>query len=89
MPPFFGDVVCHHHLDEYALSNFKEEDKIVAAVNIADLMARKLNIGFSGPLGQVTYNRESTNYLGLIITDLNKIERHVMERRELFEIFSH
>lgn len=87
LPPLYGKVMAHHHLDVLTLSESDPASRLVAAVALADTLARRANIGFSGSAKVPAYPDKAIEFLGIQESRLKSLERDFEERRSSFDLF--
>lgn len=83
LPTIFADVTGGHHEP-----NIHEDiDPLVAAVHVADFLARELAIGESGNPDRPTFDTDVVRWLGLTASDIREIRKSLIWRKPAIEDF--
>lgn len=85
LPPVYTKVLQNHHLRDYKLNFAADIDKILAAVNIADTMARRLHIGTSGNIVVPEYVESALEFLEYDATSIRSLEGQIQTKRAQYE----
>lgn len=85
LPPLYTKVLLHHHLRDYKLNQVAEVDRILAAVNLADTLVRRLQIGVSGNSRIPEYREDALDFLEHDSTSIQAVEAQVQSRRAQYE----
>jgi HD-like signal output (HDOD) protein len=84
LPSPINTTIRHHHLQTYNLIQGDLGEKIVAAVNLADTIVRRVEIGFSGSRVIPEYDQDVISYQGVMLNDVVKMEKELEKEKSRY-----
>lgn len=87
LPPFYAKAMSHHHLPPVRGADDPEGERLVDVVKLADALARRAKIGFSGSHNLPGWPDGAAQRLNLSGDDLGRLERGCAGRRGMLDQF--